>query len=72
MKRNIGRLDQILRLGIGAVALYLGLVDKQLVTDPLTSYILIGIGVVAVFTALSRFCPLYLIPGINTCPLDKS
>ena len=72
MVKNIGKLDMVLRLGIGLGALYIGLIDKQLVTDELSSYILIGIGVIALVTAVTRFCPLYLIPGINTGAADKS
>ena len=72
MVKNIGRLDQVLRLGISAGAFYFGLIDDQLVKDDLSSYILIGIGVIALVTAVSRFCPLYLVPGINTCSSDES
>ena len=72
MVKNIGRMDQVLRFGIAAIALYLGLIDGQLVTDTFTSYILIVIGIVALVTSLSRFCPLYMVPGINTSSGNKS
>lgn len=72
MVKNIGKLDMVLRLGIGLGALYIGLIDKQLVTDTLSSYIFIGIGVIALVTAVTRFCPLYMIPGINTSSQGKS
>ena len=67
MKRNIGRLDQILRIGISLVLIYIGFVDKELITDSLSSNIIGVIGVLSLIVALARFCPLYVITGISTC-----
>jgi len=67
MVKNIGRFDQILRLGISLGLVYIGLIDEQFIHDPLSSYIIGTVGVVNVIIALVRFCPLYVITGISTC-----
>jgi hypothetical protein len=63
MKTNIGTTDRILRLVIGLVLVVLAANGT------------IGwwgwLGLVAVVTALVRFCPLYAVLGIRTCPLKS-
>jgi len=66
MVKNIGRFDQILRLGISFGLVYIGLIDKEFIQDPLSSYIIGTVGVINVVIALVRFCPLYVVTGINT------
>lgn len=67
MKRNVGRLDQILRVGISLVLIYIGFIDKEFITDPLSSSIIGIVGVLSLVVALLRFCPLYVVTGISTC-----
>ncbi|MFV0283990.1 MAG: DUF2892 domain-containing protein [Castellaniella sp.] len=63
MKFNIGTIDRILRLVLGLILIVLAASDT------------IGwwgwLGLVAVATALFRFCPLYAVLGIHTCPLNS-
>jgi Inner membrane protein YgaP-like, transmembrane domain len=68
--KNIGRFDQILRIGISLSLIYIGLIDEQIIPDPLSSYIIGGIGVLNLIIALVRFCPLYVATGINTSSRD--
>lgn len=60
MKANVGGIDRILRIAVGALLIVLAAVG------------VIGvwgyIGVVPVLTGLFRFCPAYLPFGISTCP----
>ena len=65
MSANVGNLDRILRIVIGVVlaALYL----YGTVTGALGVVLLIA-GVVLLLTALFKFCPIYRILGLNTCP----
>ena len=60
MKTNVGGIDRILRIAVGALLIVLAALN------------VIGvwgyIGVVLVATGLIRFCPLYPLLGINTCP----
>lgn len=64
--RNVGRLDQILRLGISLILIYLGFVDELLISDPLSSSILGAIGILNAIVALAQHCPVYSLAGINT------
>ena len=63
MKANVGTIDRVLRIIVGLVLIGLALAGT------------IGpwgwIGVVPLATALFRFCPLYTVLGMNTCPMEK-
>lgn len=62
MKKNIGKTDRIIRLILGIVIIALGVIYKSWW----------GIlGVVSIFTAVTSFCGLYTLLGINTCRIDK-
>ena len=60
LKHNVGTLDQWLRIGGGIVLLALAVGGA------------IGpwgyLGVVPLATGLVRFCPLYSVLGLRTCP----
>jgi conserved domain protein len=60
---NIGMLDKGLRIGVGALLIALALFG------------VIGwwgwLGLIPLATAFVRFCPLYALFGINTCPLKR-
>ena len=63
MKANVGGIDRILRIVIGLALLALTLTGT------------IGawgwIGLVPLGTALMKFCPLYTVLGINSCPISQ-
>lgn len=62
MKLNVGGLDRFLRIAVGLALIVLAAIGT------------IGwwgwIGVIPLATGLFRFCPLYSLVGLNTCPLD--
>lgn len=64
MKTNVGGIDRVLRVMLGAVLIALTLMDT------------IGpwgwIGVVPLSTAALGFCPLYAVLGLNTCPTQRT
>lgn len=62
MKLNVGGIDRILRIVVG-----LALIIWALMGGPVWAWI----GVVPLATGLFRFCPLYTVLGMNTCPMDK-
>lgn len=64
MKANVGSIDRMLRIVVG-VALLSMLV---FVEGNAKFYGLIGL--VPLLTGLFRFCPLYTIFGIRTCPVS--
>ena len=68
MIKNMGHLDQFLRFGISLVLIYSGFIDDSIVHDSLSRWIIGGIGVASLIVALLRFCPLYTLAGVSTCP----
>ena len=64
MKTNVGGIDRVLRVMLGAVLIALTMMDT------------IGpwgwIGVVPLSTAALGFCPLYAVLGLNTCPTQRT
>lgn len=61
MTRNVGTVDRLLRLVVGVVVLGLyGALDP-----PLKYFTLLGL--VPLATALTGFCVVYALLGINTC-----
>ena len=68
MKNNVGNIDRIVRIVLGAalIAFALGLVA------PGTGYNWLGwIGVIPLLTAAVGSCPLYSVLGLSTCPVKK-
>jgi hypothetical protein len=63
MSKNVGGIDKILRIVIGAL----------LIIGALMGYgAWMWIGVVPLATGLMGNCLLYRLVGINTCPMDKT
>jgi hypothetical protein len=57
---NVGNLDRVLRVAIGLLLIVLALTG----TIGVWGYI----GIVPLATGLMRFCPLYKLLGVDTCP----
>jgi len=63
MKSNVGGIDKILRIVVGA-----GLVGATVAgVLPVWGYI----GVIPLATGLMGWCPLYPLLGLSTCPIKK-
>ena len=62
MKFNVGGFDRVLRIVVGLVLIGLAATGT------------VGwwgwLGIVPLATGLFRFCPLYTLLGMNSCPLD--
>jgi len=71
MKINVGRIDQILRIGISLILIYIGFIDEEFIYDPLSSNTIGTIGVILLIVAVVRICPMYVITDINTCQKKK-
>ncbi|MBT8298469.1 MAG: DUF2892 domain-containing protein [Maribacter sp.] len=69
MKKNMGRLDKVIRLILALVA---GLLVYFEFVDGALAYILLTITGVFVITSLIGFCPLYGVFGINSCRTKHS
>jgi hypothetical protein len=64
--RNMGPADQVLRTVIGVSLIYLGPVSGILTSDPLSGILLALVGVLAIASAATGYCPLYHIAGFCT------
>ena len=63
MKTNVGGIDRIARIVVGLVLIALAATGTVGVWG--------WIGVVPLLTGLIRWCPLYPLLGISSCPLKK-
>ncbi len=63
MKCNVGTIDRILRVLAGATLITLAATQTVGVWG--------WIGVVPLVTGLFKFCPAYMLVGLNTCPIEK-
>ncbi len=64
MKINVGGIDRALRVIVGGILVALAATGQVGVWG--------WIGVVALVTGIVKFCPAYLLFGMNTCPLQKN
>lgn len=66
MKRNLGVLDRVARLTVGAVCIYFGFLDIELVGNQLIATFVGLFGVINIYAAATSHCPVYAACGINT------
>ncbi len=63
MKRNVGGIDRVLRIVVGAALMIMAATG------------VVGwwgwLGIIPLATGLVGFCALYPLLGLNSCPLDK-
>jgi len=65
LKKNVGNLDRILRVVVGAALLI-----AYFTMENASLFLLIGI--IPLATGLMSSCPLYSIFGIKTCPMKNN
>jgi hypothetical protein len=65
--RNMGTLDRIFRTMMGVAFIYFGPVSDLLITDGLSEALLALVGVLALVSALSGYCPVYHMANISSC-----
>ncbi|WP_254762866.1 YgaP family membrane protein [Natrinema marinum] len=72
MESNIGSTDRLARLVGGAVLLALGVATLAGVLEfgPAAGAVATVVGIVFVGTALTRFCLLYRVLGVDTCTVS--
>lgn len=68
MKRNMGRIDKIVRF---TIAVIIALLVYYEVVQGMLSYVLLAVAAVFVLTSLTGFCPLYGLFGFNSCKIKK-
>jgi hypothetical protein len=72
VKRNVGRIDAVVRVGAGiALAVLAVLVAATSLSVPVLSAIGLAVaGVVLIVEGATRRCLLYRVLGIDRCPID--
>lgn len=68
MKANVGTTDKFVRYLIAAAAL----IAAFTVATGVAFYVLVGVAVIMVLTAIVNFCPIYALFGVSTCPIKKA
>ena len=64
MKKNMGKVDKMLRV---IVALVIGVLYFNHIISGMLASVLIALAVVFLLTSMISFCPLYVPFKINTC-----
>jgi hypothetical protein len=65
MQKNVGPVDKVIRLSIAAVIVILYYTE---VVSGVFGLILLGVGGISILTGFMKFCGLYRLLGISTCP----
>ncbi|WP_417516057.1 DUF2892 domain-containing protein [Minwuia sp.] len=64
--KNMHNVDRALRLIIGLVLLWIGVIDQDIIANQLIAWALGLFGVVNIVSALMAFCPVYFMAGFST------
>jgi len=67
MKKNMGSADKLIRVFLAAI---IGVLYFTNVITGTLGIVLMVLAIVFLLTSLVSFCPLYLLLGIRTCPLQ--
>lgn len=67
--KNLGNIDRGLRIIIGLAALVYAFF-AGVESGSALQYGAIGVGIIMIGTSAIKFCPLYRIFGLRTCPID--
>lgn len=66
MKQNVGIIDRVIRILLGAALITFALLGESVTAK-------FGwIGVIPLLTAFAGFCPLYTLLGVNSCACKKN
>ncbi len=66
IKKNIGPRDRIVRLLFFFILFYLGFFSNPLIDTGLPKRLIGILSFVPLLTALTKFCPIYLLVGLDT------
>jgi len=64
MTKNVGGIDKILRVIVGLALIAYGVLNEN--------FLIAGVGIIPIFTAVIGWCPLYCPLGIKTNCSDDS
>lgn len=67
MTCNVGGIERPIRIAVGVVALGVATLADL---SPLGTGIALVVGAIALVTGAIGFCPLWMLAGITTCPVE--
>ena len=65
-KRNMGRLDQSIRIATGLVMMYLGFINQEVIGNLTINSIVGFFGIISILFAYMAFCPIYTLGNVST------
>jgi hypothetical protein len=71
MKKNVGRLDQVLRFFLGLFLLWLGLIKYQGLNGSKPGIIIALLSVIPFTISAARSCPVFTLLNISSIPKKK-
>ncbi len=73
--KNVGMVDRLIRAVGGLVLLALPFLaeapEGEIMAFGVYGWVMIVAGLVMLVSAALRFCPLYMVFGLRTCPISK-
>jgi len=74
MDQNVGRMDSIVRIAVGAIAglVSLGILGNVVAGPPILSLVLGVVAIAMLVTGATGRCGLYSLIGVNTCDVQQS
>lgn len=71
MEKNVGTFDMLIRLAIAMALGYIGFFENPVVSAGTSQTIIKFVALLPLLTGLMRFCPLYKLIGLSTCPCSQ-
>lgn len=66
ISRNMHPFDQVLRILLGLIMVYIGFVNQSLLDDSFFNMLLGGFGLLNLCSGFASFCPVYWMAGISS------
>lgn len=64
--RNMNSIDQLLRIMVGMLLIFLGFFNRDIISDPLLGMLIGVFGIINFGSGIVGVCPLYFMAGIST------
>ena len=62
----MGKIDRIIRIILGIILIYIGIIDTVLITDSLYRLLVAGFGILNIIFSIVSICPVYMIVDISS------
>lgn len=65
-KKNMCRLDQVVRLVVAGLSFYLGIINPGIIDNQMVNGLLVFFGAVNVYAGIAAWCPVYALANLST------